>query len=79
MAVSCGSWDRCTTLVFSCDRSVSFTHTSGNLPEETWGRGGGGDVVSGVYGGGMDGWGREGGRLVPQQVTAMDKELHSAC
>lgn len=29
--MSCGSWERCTTLVFSWDRSVSFTHTSGNL------------------------------------------------
>lgn len=37
MAVSCGSWERCTTLVFSCDRSVSFTHTSGNLGEGTCG------------------------------------------
>lgn len=61
--MSCGSWDRCTTLVFSCDRSVSFTHTSGNLPEETWGgemwsagfmveewRGGGGREVSAAAG-----------------------------
>lgn len=31
MAVSCGNWDKCTTFVFSWDRSVSFTHTSGKM------------------------------------------------
>lgn len=61
--MSCGSWDKCTTLVFSCDLSVSFTHTSGNLPEETrgqtwsagfmveeWRGGGGGREVSAAAG-----------------------------
>lgn len=51
--MSCGSWDRCTTLVFSWDRSVSFTHTSGNLGE------GGGETTGGQPGSRPKSGGRE--------------------